>query len=247
MESNGQKYITLFKYAIINKWLLNSEYPSLLVEMTSAPRGRKADLEAMLSESDRQVDVLPRPLPSRCGLPAEFPQCGPHAQQAVNHPDGQLPWDREVTRSPGQRGKEWEEHLRGHYTFELSYRCEPRSRWEQNQSSGCRRGPRGPGGGSVSGPRSAAGRGPRIRTGTPLRDEEETHVLWFGDFPRQMSEELSRGGPYLQMWHFGGAPNLDPRCWRRSTRSCPRGTRSPLRKGFEETCHSKWRLSVSYL
>lgn len=49
----------------------------------------KADLEAMFSGSNSQVDLLPRLL-LRSSLSDEFPQFRLRAQHAVNHPDRQL-------------------------------------------------------------------------------------------------------------------------------------------------------------
>lgn len=49
----------------------------------------KVDLETMFSGSDGQVHLLPGLL-TASRLPDELPHLGLQAQQAVNHPDGQL-------------------------------------------------------------------------------------------------------------------------------------------------------------
>lgn len=131
---------------------------------------KKADLEAMFSDSYRQVDMLPRLRVPSC-FPAEFPQCGLGTKHAVNHPGGQLTCSTGINWTwvicPGMRSQT---------ISEFNYQCDLDSQLMQNQSLWCRLGQWAPGEGSVSRLRSAAGLVPSLRTGTPLRNLIEKSI-----------------------------------------------------------------------
>ena len=123
------------------------------------------DLEAMFPGSNRDAGMLPRPLPcSR--LPSELPRFRLRAQQAVNHPDRQHTCSRD--KSSESYWRIWVVCQGENGRSKNQYQCDLDFQSVQNQSWGSRRGQRVPAGGSESGRRSAAGRGPGPHTGTPL-------------------------------------------------------------------------------
>lgn len=152
--------------SLIPTKILMTVYQSLSVQE------KKADLEAIFSHSNSHVDVLPR-LRVFSRLPTELPQFRLSSQDTINHSDGQLTCGTYIKKKKKDVNPVAREKVSWGITCTCTNQCDLDFQLMQNQSSGHRLVRWDPGGGSAFGPRSAAGRGPWLHTGNPLKRWKE--------------------------------------------------------------------------